>query len=38
MKRWKTEDKEIVVKTLAERADGMYVNHLMFVILFEAVK
>jgi hypothetical protein len=26
MKRWKEEDKEIVVKTLAERADGMYVN------------
>ena len=33
MKRWKKEDKEIVVKTLAERADGMYVNHDMFVIL-----
>ena len=27
MKRWKKEDKEIVVKTLAERADGMYVDH-----------
>jgi hypothetical protein len=26
MKRWKKEDKEFVVKTLAERADGMYVN------------
>jgi hypothetical protein len=26
MKRWKTEDKELVVKTLAEQADGMYVN------------
>ena len=38
MKRWKTADKEIVIKTLAGRADGMYVNHLMFVILFEAVK
>jgi hypothetical protein len=25
MKRWKMEDKELVVKTLAERADGMYV-------------
>ena len=34
MKRWKKEDKEIVVKTLAERADGMYVNRLMFVIHF----
>ena len=27
MKRWKDEDKEIVVKTLSERTDGMYVNH-----------
>jgi hypothetical protein len=34
MKRWKKEDKEIVVKTLTERADGMYVNHFVFVILF----
>jgi hypothetical protein len=38
MKRWKNEDKEIVVKTLAERADGMFVNHFMFVILFQIVK
>ena len=38
MKRWTKEDEEMVVKTLAKRADGMYVNHLMFVILFEAVK
>jgi hypothetical protein len=28
MKRWKEKDKEIVVNTLAERADGMYVNHI----------
>ena len=34
MKRWKKEDKEIVVKTLSERADGMYVDHFMFVIPF----
>jgi hypothetical protein len=34
MKRWKNEDKEIVVKTLSERADGMYVDHCMFLILF----
>ena len=27
MKRWKKEDKELVVKTLAERADGMCVNY-----------
>jgi hypothetical protein len=24
MKRWRTEDKEFVIKTLSERADGMY--------------
>jgi NACHT domain len=28
MKRWKEEDKDIVVKTLSKRADGMYVNRL----------
>jgi hypothetical protein len=38
MKRWKKEDKEMVVKTLAERADGMYVNHFMFVIHHQIVK
>jgi hypothetical protein len=38
MKRWKKEDKEIVVKTLSERADGMYVNHFMLVILFQIIK
>ena len=27
MKRWKNEDKELVVKTLTERAEGMYVNY-----------
>jgi len=26
MKRWRTEDKELVIKTLSERADGMWVN------------
>ena len=38
MKRWKKKDKEIVVKTLAEQSDGMYVNHFMFVILFRLDK
>jgi len=38
MKRWKNEDKEIVVNALAERANGMYVNQFMFVILFKVVK
>ena len=27
MRRWKMEDKELVVETLTERADGMYVDH-----------
>ena len=38
MKRWKKEDKEIVIKTLAERADGMYVDLFMFVIPCQTVK
>ena len=38
MKRWEKEHKEIVVKMLAERADGMYVSHFMFVISFQNVK
>jgi Ankyrin repeats (many copies)/Ankyrin repeats (3 copies) len=37
MRRWKKDDKEIVVKTLSERADGMYVNRFMFMILIEIV-
>ncbi|KAI0261300.1 hypothetical protein BGY98DRAFT_1104476, partial [Russula aff. rugulosa BPL654] len=37
MKRWKKDDKEIVVKTLSERADGMYVDRFMFMILIEIV-
>ena len=32
MKRWKKDDKEIVIKTLSERADGMCVNHFMFLV------
>ena len=38
MRRWKKEDKDTVVKTLSERADGMYVNRFTFVILFRIVK
>ena len=38
MKRWTKEDKELVAKTLAERADGMYVNHLTLAILVQIVK
>jgi hypothetical protein len=33
MGRWSTEDKELVIKTLSERANGMYVDHLVCVIL-----
>ena len=32
MKRWNKEDKELVIKTLSERADGMCVNYFMFAI------
>jgi hypothetical protein len=28
MRRWKTEDKELVIEVLSERADGMCVNRL----------
>ena len=38
MRRWKQEDKELVVKTLAERADGMYVNRFAFIILVRIVR
>jgi hypothetical protein len=33
IRRWKDEDKDLVIKMLSERADGMYVDHFMFVIL-----
>jgi hypothetical protein len=38
MRRWKQEDKELVVKTLAERADSMYVNYFTRVILVQIIK
>ena len=31
MRRWRTEDKELVIKSLSERADGMYVNHSLYL-------
>ena len=34
MRRWRTEDKELVIKSLSERADGMYVDHLRRCYLF----
>ena len=33
MRRWRTEDKELVIKSLSERADGMYVDLFTLVIL-----
>ena len=30
MKRWKREDKDNVIQTLSERADGMYMNNFTF--------
>jgi hypothetical protein len=38
MCRWREEDKELVIKTLSERADGMYVNRFPLVILVEHLK
>jgi hypothetical protein len=35
MRRWRTEDKELVIKSLSERADGMYVDHITLVILVQ---
>ena len=35
MRRWKMEDKELVIETLSERADGMYVNYFIAVIVVE---
>jgi hypothetical protein len=35
MRRWKKEDKDHVIEILSERADGMYVDHFMLVILVE---
>jgi hypothetical protein len=38
MKRWMTKDKELVIKVLSEKANGMYVDHSTFVILVQIVK
>jgi hypothetical protein len=35
MRRWKMEDKELVIRALSEGADGMYVNNFTIVIGFE---
>ena len=33
IRRWKIEDKDLVIEVLSERADGMYVNYFTFVVL-----
>jgi hypothetical protein len=33
MKRWRTEDKDLVIETLSERANGMQVNHFILITL-----
>jgi hypothetical protein len=33
IRRWKMEDKDVVIEMLSERADGMYVDHFTLVIL-----
>ena len=33
IRRWKKEDKDLVIEILSERADGMYVDHFTVVIL-----
>ena len=38
IRRWKKEDKDLVIEVLSERADGMYVDHIMVVIVVEIVE
>jgi hypothetical protein len=35
IRRWKMEDKDLVIETLSERADGMYVNNFAHLYLFK---
>jgi hypothetical protein len=35
MRRWKKEDKDLVIEMLSERADGMYVNHFTLVMFVQ---
>ena len=37
MRRWRTEDKELVIKSLSERADGMYVDRFTLVIFVQSL-
>jgi hypothetical protein len=38
IKRWKMEDKNLVIEVLSERADGMYVDQFMLVTLIQIVE
>ena len=38
MRRWKKEDKDLVIETLSERADGMYVDDFTLVMLVQIIK
>jgi hypothetical protein len=38
MRRWKKEDKDLVIEMLSERADGMYVNCYTLLILVQTAK
>ena len=38
IRRWKKEDKDLVIEVLSERADGMYVDRFMIVGVVEIVK
>jgi hypothetical protein len=38
IRRWKKEDKDLVIDTLSERADGMYVNNYTLLIFVQVVK
>jgi hypothetical protein len=38
IRRWKKEDKDLVIETLSERADGMYVDRFTLVVLVQIIK
>ena len=38
IRRWKNDDKDLVIEKLSERADGMYVNQFLLAVLVQTVK
>jgi hypothetical protein len=38
IRRWKNEDKDLVIETLSDRADGMYVNNFTLLIFVQVVE